>query len=144
MLKPFAALVLAICAAACHRNSSTEKILIGSWNFNHTIDSDETITFEPDHTFSVSIDGFDSRVSIDSWGTWRVEGKDIVRDITYPEYPPYDEFAELRAFQAQRPRHVRETIVELSPNTFKVKIPWKSDWAFVSYTRGERPRKPDI
>lgn len=111
------------------------------------MDSITFITFESDHTFSVSIDGFDSRMHLDSWGTWHLDGNDIVRNITYPEYPPYDEFAKLRAFQAQRPRQIRSPILELSPSKLKMRAPLENpthDFAIFEYARSKRPRKPDI
>ena len=111
------------------------------------MDSITFITFEPDHTFTVSIDGFDSHMHIDSWGSWRVEGHYIVREVTYPEYPAWDEFRDLATRQAQRPRHIRSKILELSQNTLKIMAPLENpshDMARFEYTRSKRPRKPDI
>src|SRR5438477_1861803 len=73
--------------AACHQLSPTEKRLVGSWDYNRQIDGVDTITYEADHTFFVSVRMMDDRWT-QCWGRWRVEGNDIIRDITYAGVPP--------------------------------------------------------
>jgi hypothetical protein len=148
MSRAIALLSIAVFAGACQRSAPPERMLVGSWSeVYHAMDSITFLTFEPDHTFTVSIDGFDSRMHLDSWGSWRIEGQELVRDVTYPEYPATDEFRDLAAFQAQRPRHIRSEILELSQTTLKIMAPLENpshDLARFEYARSKRPRKPDI
>ena len=51
-------------------------------------------------------------------------------------------FPDLAASHAKRPRHIRESIVELSRTTLKLKVPFKSDYGFMEYDRTDRPQKP--
>jgi hypothetical protein len=136
---------LLICPAGCQASRSTEQKLVGSWDFNRSIDSVDTITYEADHTFFVSVRFQDDRWT-DCWGSWRLEGSEIVRDVTYMKIPPGDDKTtkDLIASYARKPRHVRETIVELTPNSFKVKALVESKEELVDHVRTTRPPKPTV
>jgi len=132
-----------MCLAACQVSRSTEQKLIGSWDFERSIDSLDTITYEPDHTFFVSVDFQDDRW-IECWGHWRIEGRDIVRDITYMEIPPGEgkTHDDLVASYARKPHQIRETIVELTPSSLRVRALIDSKEEIVTHVRGKRPDKP--
>jgi hypothetical protein len=134
---------IVICVTGCQLPRSTEQRLIGSWIYNRTIDSEYTITYEADHTFFVSVGFMDQRWT-QSWGAWRVEGSDIVRDITYMEIPPGEGKSrrDLIAWRERQPRHVREPIVELTSTSLRVRALVESKEELVDYARGERPPKP--
>lgn len=132
-----------VCAAGCQVSRSTEQKLVGSWDYNRTIDSVDTITYETDHTFFVSVGMMDDRWT-ESSGRWRVEGNDIVRDITYMDIPSGNgkSHRDLVAWRERQTRHVREPIVELTSTSFRVRAWVESKEELVDYTRGERPPKP--
>ena len=54
MMKLALLLISFAAVSACDRLSPTERKLVGSWNFQ-TIDSTTSLTYEADHTFSVSV-----------------------------------------------------------------------------------------
>ena len=138
-------IALLICIAGCQASRSTEQKLVGSWDFNRSIDSVDTITYEADHTFFVSVRFQDDRWT-ECWGSWRLEGSDIVRDITYMEILPGEDKTtrNLVAIYARKPRHVRETIVELTPTSLGVKALIESKEEIVGHIRGERPPKSTV
>jgi hypothetical protein len=136
-------IVFVICTTGCPISRSTEQKLVGSWDYNRTIDSVDTITYEANQTFFVSVRFMDDRWT-QCWGRWRIEGNDIVRDITYMQIPPGDgkSHRDNLAWRERQPRHVREPIIELTSTSLRVRALVESKEELVDHTRGQRPSKP--
>ncbi len=124
-----------IFATACHRTSQLDDQLIGSWECQVCGgDSLSVITYEGDHTFS----GFiwsRTKSRIDSTGTWRVDGYDVVFDAEYPAQ--YLDAAESRDLPILRQKFesYRETIMKLGHDALELK-------SGAIYKRMKTPPKP--
>jgi hypothetical protein len=119
-------------ATAGHRLSAIEAKLVGSWNFAST-DSTATLTYESDHTFSQSVWAGDERF-IESSGTWRIEGRDIVREI---KWSIFEKLKTIYPDAKKPPLQIRETIEKLGHSTLAIK-------SGITYKRGKRPPKPTM
>jgi hypothetical protein len=90
------AVALGFCgAAACHRPSADER-MVGIWQFTG-MDATMDYVFKPDHTFEVWAESMDVEQSKGPWlqmnfGTWKVEGDELVMEYKRPRSAEFEEF----------------------------------------------------
>jgi hypothetical protein len=109
----------------------SETKLVGSWQYD-TMCATTVDTYESDHTFWTFVDFGDDHW-IDRWGTWQFAHGELVLEVNYPPLTAHE--AKAYPNLANRPRHIRETIVAIDSHPMKM----KPDFV---YKRCARPRKP--
>src|ERR1041385_3006028 len=126
---------LAVAATACHRLTPMEKKLVGAWKFTG-LDATGLVVFRSDHTVVDLMRekdpfGWDPRgrwVPV-SWGTWRLEGNDVITEEKVLPLPNYS-FAN---------RSYRMPVKELRDDTL-VRGDGRSDFTRVSVMVLRRPQ----
>jgi hypothetical protein len=75
------AVAAAFALVACHRLTSDERTLIGTWE-SHSMDATWRTTFNPDHTCSTVFE-VDGRFDDSMPGTWRLGGSQLITEILF-------------------------------------------------------------
>jgi hypothetical protein len=91
-----ATIVCGLALPSCHRASGDEARLIGTWEYT-TVDAVGRLRFDGDHKVALwfvesPTDGVEPKDAL--WGTWRIEGDQVLLDMDYESRfkdlgPPY-------------------------------------------------------